>query len=81
MELNEVEVSKKWEKKYGEDFLQISREFIDSDEEFLHHVSSAPGVAEEFIISNLIELENSGDYDFIVWDTPASSSTMHLLAL
>ncbi|MGC8515889.1 MAG: ArsA family ATPase [Thermoplasmata archaeon] len=81
MELTENEVSRKWEEKYGEDVLQIAREFIDADEELLHHVSSAPGVPEEFIISNLIELENSGAYDFIVWDTPASSSTMHLLAL
>jgi|YelNatPaOPRAMG01_1025707.scaffolds.fasta_scaffold01569_19 arsenite-transporting ATPase len=81
MELTEKEVSERWEEKYGEDVMQIAREFIDADEELLHHISRAPGVPEEFIISNLIELENSGKYDFIVWDTPASSSTMHLLAL
>jgi arsenite-transporting ATPase len=81
MELTENEVSKRWEEKYGEEVLQIAKEFVDADQELLHHVSSAPGVPEEFIISNLVEIESSGAYDFIVWDTPASSSTMHLLAL
>ena len=81
MDLTENEVSTKWEEKYGKDVIQIASEFMEVDEDLLHHVSSAPGVPEEFIISNLIELERSGDYDFIVWDTPASSSTMHLLEL
>ncbi|MCL4452010.1 MAG: AAA family ATPase [Candidatus Thermoplasmatota archaeon] len=81
MELSESEVAKKWEEKYGAEVLDIAREFIDADYELVHHISTAPGVPEEFIISNLIELERSKEYDFIVWDTPASSSTMHLLAL
>ena len=81
MELSESEVSRKWEEKYGAQVLDIAREFIDVDYDLLHHISTAPGIPEEFIISNLIELEQSNEYDFIVWDTPASSSTMHLLAL
>lgn len=81
IELSEEDVARKWEKEYGKQVLEIAREFMDADDELIHHISSAPGVPEEFMISSIIEQEKSGEYDFIVWDTPASSSTMHLLAL
>ncbi|EQD31278.1 arsenite transporting ATPase, partial [mine drainage metagenome] len=81
MELSEEDVSSEWEKVYGKQVLEIAGEFMEADDEIVHHISSAPGVPEEFMISSIIEQEKSGAYDFIVWDTPASSSTMHLLAL
>ncbi len=81
MELSEEGVSKEWEKVYGKQVMEIAGEFMEADDEIIHHISSAPGVPEEFMISSIIEQEKSGAFDFIVWDTPASSSTMHLLAL
>ncbi len=79
LELSEEEVARRWVDRYGKDALSIINEFINTDESVLQHISTAPGVAEEFMISNLTEIENSGEYDYVVWDTPASSSTMHLL--
>ncbi|OWP56650.1 MAG: hypothetical protein B2I17_04870 [Thermoplasmatales archaeon B_DKE] len=81
VELSEREVGRKWIEKYGEDVYSVLSEFINTDRSILQHISSAPGVAEEFMISNLVDMADSGKYDFIVWDTAASSATMHLLNL
>lgn len=81
IELKESEVSKRWKKKYGSEVATVLREFVDVDDWIIDHVASSPGVAEEFMIANIAEMETSGRYDYIVWDTAASSSTMHLLML
>jgi len=77
--LSESEVSERWKSKYGEEVYSIIQEFIDIDRSILDHVATSPGVAEEFMISEIINYEKSGLYGNVVWDTPASSSTMHLL--
>lgn len=81
VELTESEIAEKWIQKYGEDVFTILSEFINADRSILSHIASAPGVPEEFIISSIVDLEDSGKYDYVVWDTAASSATMHLLAL
>ncbi|MHB1708852.1 MAG: ArsA family ATPase [Thermoplasmataceae archaeon] len=81
VELTESEIADKWIQKYGEDVFTILSEFINTDRSILSHIASAPGVAEEFMISSIVDLEDSGKYDYVVWDTAASSATMHLLAL
>ncbi len=79
MTLSESEVSEMWKSTYGEEVYSIVKEFVDTDRSILDHIATSPGVAEEFIISKITSLEDSGSYRNIVWDTPASSSTMHLL--
>ena len=79
MTLSESEVSEMWKSTYGDEVYSIVNEFIDTDRSILDHIATSPGVAEEFIISKITSLEDSGSYKNIVWDTPASSSTMHLL--
>jgi arsenite-transporting ATPase len=81
LELSEKEVAKRWIDRYGEEVFSIISEFINTDRSVLQHISTAPGVAEEFMISELVNIENSGEYEYVVWDTPASSSTMHLLTI
>lgn len=81
IELSEKEVAEKWKTQYGEQVSTVLNEFVDVDDWILDHIASSPGVAEEFMISNVIELETSGHYQHVVWDTAASSSTMHLLYL
>jgi arsenite-transporting ATPase len=81
VELSEKEVSSRWVDRYGDEVMSIASEFMDTDRSILEHIASAPGVAEEFMISNVVDLDDSGSYNFVVWDTPASSSTMHLLNL
>lgn len=81
IELNEKEVAENWKAKYGDQVLSLLDEFVDVDDWVLDHIANAPGVPDEFIIANIVELEESGEYDYIIWDTAASSSTMHLLLL
>jgi len=81
VELTENEIAEKWIQKYGEDVFTIVSEFINTDRSILSHIASAPGVPEEFMISSIVDLEDSGKYDYVIWDTAASSATMHLLAL
>lgn len=81
LELSEKEVASRWKERYGEQVTTVLREFFDVDDWILDHIASSPGVAEEFMISNIFDLNDSGKYRHIIWDTAASSSTMHLLYL
>ena len=81
MELSEKEVASRWKERYGEQVTTVLKEFFDVDDWILDHIASSPGVAEEFMISNIFDLHDTGKYRNIVWDTAASSSTMHLLYL
>lgn len=81
IELTEKEVAEKWKQRYGHEVASVIKEFVDVDDWIIDHIAGSPGVAEEFMIAEIVELENSGRYDSIIWDTAASSSTMHLLLL
>ncbi len=81
IELSEREVSKRWKERYGTEVSEVLKEFVNVEDWIVDHIANSPGVAEEFMIANIVELEDSGNYDHIVWDTAASSSTMHLLLL
>lgn len=81
VELSEKEVAARWKQRYAGEVKSVLSEFIDVNDWMIDHVAESPGVAEEFMISNIVELADSGKYDYVVWDTAASSSTMHLLLL
>lgn len=81
MEMKESEVAAQWKARYGKEVNTVLRQFFNVDPWIMDHIAESPGVAEEFMISTIVDLENSGEYDYVVWDTAASSSTMHLLML
>lgn len=81
IELSEKVVSQRWKDTYGPEVATILKQLFDVSDWVLDHISESPGVAEEFMISNIVDLELSGKYDYVVWDTAASSSTMHLILL
>ncbi len=81
MEMKENEVAEKWKERYGKEVNTVLKQFFNVDPWIIDHIAESPGVAEEFMISTIIDQENSGEYDYVVWDTAASSSTMHLLML
>lgn len=81
MELRERDVSNQWKERYGDEVFTILNNIFKVDDWVLDHIAESPGVAEEFLISNIVDLELSGKYDYVVWDTAASSSTMHLILL
>ena len=81
LEMKESEVAEKWKLRYGGEVVTLLSNLFEVDEWVLNHIANSPGVAEEFMISNIIDLELSRKYDYVVWDTAASSSTMHLILL
>lgn len=81
IELKQREVAEDWKKKYGKEVLAVLSEFVTVDDWVLDHIANSPGVTEEFMIANIVQLEQSGKFDYVIWDTAASSSTMHMLLL
>lgn len=81
LELKEQDVYEQWKRRYGGEVATILDNLFEVDDWILDHIAGSPGVAEEFLISNIVDLELSGKYDYVVWDTAASSSTMHLILL
>ncbi len=81
IELKEREVAENWKQKYGTEVMAVLDDFVEVDQWMIDHIAYSPGVAEEFMISNIVDLDKSRKYDYVVWDTAASSSTMHLLFL
>ena len=81
IELGQEEVSERWKKTYGDEVVTVLKNLFEVEDWVLDHIAESPGVAEEFMISNIMELDVSKGYDYVVWDTAASSSTMHLIFL
>lgn len=81
IELGQEEVSERWKKTYGDEVVTVLKSLFEVEDWVLDHIAESPGVAEEFVISNIMELDLSKRYDYVVWDTAASSSTMHLIFL
>ena len=81
IELGQEEVSERWKKTYGDEVVTVLKNLFEVEDWILDHIAESPGVAEEFMISNIMELDVSKGYDYVVWDTAASSSTMHLIFL
>ncbi|MEJ2668008.1 MAG: ArsA-related P-loop ATPase [Deinococcales bacterium] len=81
IELTAREVSQLWKERYGDQAKSLLNEVVEVEDWMVQHIAESPGVAEEFMISNIVDLDASGEFDFVVWDTAASSSTMHLLLL
>ncbi|MVT12873.1 MAG: AAA family ATPase [Euryarchaeota archaeon] len=78
-EYKEIDAQREWKEKYGEEVYSLISSFFDLDRSIIEHIAKAPGISDEFMLAKLLELKDN--YDFIVWDTAASSSTMHLLLL
>jgi len=77
IEYTEKNAQEEWKKKYGREVYDMISGFFSIGPEIIDHIARAPGIADEFIFSKLLDIEKG--YDFIVWDTAASSSTLHLL--
>ncbi len=81
MELDEATVLKRWKDRFGSEVYDVISSFLPVDESFIDYVAGAPGIAEQFILYLLYELFEEGGYDAIIWDTPASSSSLRLLKI
>ena len=80
-ELGLAEVKELWNKKFGREVYEVFSSFVAIDyEEFLDFMTSLlPGLAEEFMVDYIRELDVKGEYSNIIWDSAPLGQTLSLL--
>jgi arsenite-transporting ATPase len=80
-ELGLAEVKELWNKKFGREVYEVFSSFVSIEYgEFLDFMTSLlPGLAEEFMVDYIRELDLRGDYDTIIWDSAPLGQTLSLL--
>lgn len=80
-ELGIEEIKQMWDGKFGPDVYRVFSSFIDIGyDEFVNFMASMlPGLAEEFMVDYIRELNENCAYDYIVWDTAPLGQTLALL--
>ena len=81
VELDYDLVIEKWKEKFGYEVYEVVSSFLPIGEEIIEYIAGAPGIDEEFALSYVLDLYESGNYDVIVWDTAPAGGTLSLLKL
>lgn len=81
VELDYELIVERWKEKFGVEVYEVLSSFLPIDKDIIDYVAGAPGIDEEFALSYLLELYESGKYDVIVWDTAPAGGTLSLLKL
>lgn len=79
VELTRQLVLELWREKFAEDLYAVLSSFLPVGREIIEYIEGAPGIDEEFMLDYLLTMADSGDYDFIVWDTAPTVTTLNLL--
>lgn len=84
LEINELglpQVKELWNEKFGREVYEVFSSFVSIEyQEFLDFMTSLlPGLAEEFMIDYIRELDRRRDYRCIVWDSAPMGQTLSLL--
>ncbi len=81
LEISSDVVLKKWKERFGREIYEVISSFANVDYDFVDYIGTAPGIEEEYMLSFIIELVESGKYDVVVWDTAPAGHTVRLLKL
>lgn len=81
IELDEDAVREMWKKKFGDEVYRIISSFLPVDESIIDYVAGAPGIADEFMLSYILDLYNEKNYDYIIWDTAPAGGTLRLIRI
>jgi len=81
IELDEDVVKEMWKKKFGEEVYRVISSFLPVDESIIDYVAGAPGIADEFILSYILDLYTAKNYDYIVWDTAPAGGALRLIRI
>lgn len=81
IELDEDSVRDMWKKKFGEEVYGVISSFLPVEESIMDYVAGAPGIADEFMLSYILDLYNEKNYDYIVWDTAPAGGTLRLIRI
>ncbi len=81
VELSRKTVLKLWREKFAADIFTVLSSFLPVERDILDYIEGAPGIDEEFMLSYLLDVQQTGGYDIIVWDSAPTSTTLKLLEL
>lgn len=81
LEISSDAVLAKWKERFGPEIYEVISSFANVDYDFVDYIGTAPGIEEEYMLSFIIELVESGKYDVVVWDTAPAGHTLRLLRL
>lgn len=81
VELSRRAVLKLWHEKFADDIFTVLSAFLPVERDILNYIEGAPGIDEEFMLSYLLDVQQSGNYDIIIWDAAPTSTTLKLLEL
>jgi arsenite/tail-anchored protein-transporting ATPase len=81
MEISSELVLERWKERFGPEIYEVISSFADVDYDFVDYIGTAPGIEEEYMLSFIVDLVESGVYDVVVWDTAPAGHTLKLLSL
>src|SRR4030067_2412209 len=81
IEISSDVVLKKWKDRFGPEIYEVVSSFASVDYDFVEYIGGAPGIEEEYMLSYILELVDSGQHDLVVWDTAPAGHTLRLLPL
>ncbi|MET1100959.1 MAG: ArsA-related P-loop ATPase [Pyrodictiaceae archaeon] len=81
VELSEEKVIELWKKRFGDEVYEVLSSLLPVGREIIDYIAGAPGIADQFLMYYIYEKQRRGDYDYIVWDTPAAGGSIRLLRI
>src|SRR4030066_582990 len=81
IEISSEVVLKKWKERFGPEIYEVISSFTSLEYDFVDYIGGAPGIEEEYMLSYILELVESEQYDLVVWDTAPAGHTLRLLHL
>ncbi len=81
IEISSDVVLKKWKERFGPEIYEVVSSFTSLDYDFVDYIGGAPGIEEEYMLSYILDMVESSQYDLVVWDTAPAGHTLRLLHL
>jgi len=81
LELSEETVLRLWRERFGDEVYEVISAFLPVGREIIDYVAGAPGISDQFLMYYVYEVWKRGDYDYIVWDTPAAGGGLRMLRI
>ncbi len=81
VEIDEKTVIEEWKTRFGDEVYEVLSSFLPVGRDIIDYISRAPSIADQFMLYILYEKWNEQVYDFMIWDTPASSGSIRLLRI
>jgi arsenite-transporting ATPase len=81
IEISSDVVLNMWRERFGPEIYEVISSFASIDYEFVDYIGTAPGIEEEYMLSYILGLVESKEFDLVVWDTAPAGHTLRLLHL